>query len=86
MSKNLRLTGIARGAAGCWSRTIVTRPKKPLGLRGPVVYCPECLRKNRCQQASGRHWGVPVPAASPAAPARLKHGKTAERSKIAKLG
>jgi hypothetical protein len=70
------------GSAGCCSerRTTVTKPKKPLGLSGPVVYCPECLRKIGVYKPGTGADALPVPGR----PARRKHGRTAKCSKTAK--
>jgi hypothetical protein len=67
--------------------TILTRPKKPLSLSGPVVYCPECLRKIGVYKPRTGVEVLPVPASKPcgACEAQARQDRRAQRDREAGL-
>lgn len=64
----------------------MTKPKKPLGLCGPIVYCPQCLRKIGIYNPGRALRCCLFLLTRPAVPARLNHGRTAKHRKIVKPG
>jgi hypothetical protein len=66
---------------------IVTKPKKPLGLSGPVVYCPECLRKIGFYKPQAGAEALPVPASTPcrACKAQARQDRKVQQDRAARL-